>query len=356
MASDAQIQANRENAQKSTGPTSLEGKAHSRLNAITHGLSGADVAISSSSPERLALRIAQWSDASAPQSERERWLVEKVAIATIRIDLCHDEENALRVTTSERAEILWDEERQVDAEQLGAKLHRNPGLMVAKLKRNVQGCAWLRERWESLESVAESGDWDASQRALALDMLAVPLELREHCRHLPSEPDAEALAKLARREIEKIDATIEKGLKILDQREQECTVAGLMFIGSANARLIRRYEAEAWKTFWWAERELKACRKPTEVPLRNEPKSLGHKPLAYCSAVVEANAPNPDLRNEPKFPISDEQMRLWEAEDASEVEAETEQEPAPSRPPHRKVFKNRKARRAAEARERMKKS
>ena len=360
MASDAQISANRENAQKSTGPTTLEGKAQSRLNATTHGLAGAYVAISSTSPERLALRIAQWSDGRAPQTERERWLVETIAIATIRIDLCHDEENALRETDSQRAAILWDEERRVDAEQLGAKLHRNPGLMVAKLKRNVQGCAWLRERWESLESLAETGDWDASQRALALDMLAVPRELREHCLHIPAGPDRAALTKLARREIDKIDATIEKGLELLDRREQECAVAGLMFIASAGARLIRRYEAEAWKRFWWAERELKACRKPTEVPFRNEPDSLGHKPLVYGSAVAEANLPNPDLRNEPKFPIADEQSRQSEAEDAMEVEAETEQEPtpepAPSRLPRRKVFKNRKARRAAEAKERTKKA
>ncbi len=361
MASDAQIRANRENAQKSTGPTSPDGKAQSRLNATTHGLSGAEVAISSSSPERLALRMAEWSDGGEPQSERERWLIEKIAIATIRIDLCHDEENALRVTTSERAEIHWDEERQVDAEQLGVKLHRNPGLMVAKLKRNVHGCAWLRERWESLESVAETGDWDASQRALALDMMAVPVEFRENCHHLPSGPDAEALAKLARREIDKIDATIEKGLKQLDQRDQECTVAGLMFIGSAEARLIRRYEAEAWKSFWWAQRELKTCRRTQEQAPRIEPKSLMTEPIPQpVPTAVTSNTPEPTLRIEPKFPVSDEQMRLWEAADAIAVAEESEQatipEPAPSRSPQRKGFKNRRARRATEARERVKNS
>lgn len=40
MATDKQIEANRRNAQKSTGPRTEEGKHHSRLNAFTHGLTG----------------------------------------------------------------------------------------------------------------------------------------------------------------------------------------------------------------------------------------------------------------------------------------------------------------------------
>jgi len=38
MATPAQILANRANAQKSTGPRSVEGKAASRFNALKHGL------------------------------------------------------------------------------------------------------------------------------------------------------------------------------------------------------------------------------------------------------------------------------------------------------------------------------
>ena len=38
MASEAQIRANQENAQKSKGPTSIEGKKKSSMNAVTHGI------------------------------------------------------------------------------------------------------------------------------------------------------------------------------------------------------------------------------------------------------------------------------------------------------------------------------
>ena len=38
MASEAQIRANQQNAQKSSGPTSVEGKKKSSMNAVTHGI------------------------------------------------------------------------------------------------------------------------------------------------------------------------------------------------------------------------------------------------------------------------------------------------------------------------------
>ena len=38
MATEAQIRANQENAQKSKGPTSIEGKKKSSMNAVTHGI------------------------------------------------------------------------------------------------------------------------------------------------------------------------------------------------------------------------------------------------------------------------------------------------------------------------------
>ena len=53
MATDAQILANRLNAQKSTGPRTIEGKAAVLQNAVKHGLLAERDIISSESQARL---------------------------------------------------------------------------------------------------------------------------------------------------------------------------------------------------------------------------------------------------------------------------------------------------------------
>ncbi len=44
-ASEAQIRANRENAARSTGPKTDEGKERSRANALKHGLTGGGIVL-----------------------------------------------------------------------------------------------------------------------------------------------------------------------------------------------------------------------------------------------------------------------------------------------------------------------
>ncbi len=355
MTSEAKILANRENAQKSTGPKSLEGKAQSCLNATTHGLSRAGAALKLYDPDLVARRIAEWTAYRAPRTDRERWLVEQVALATVRLDYCRIEENAHRESTSQRSAICWDEERTVDAEELGAKLHRNPALTVAKLKRTVQGCGWLRERWESLERIAATNDWNETQRGLALDLLGVAPEFRENHDQFPDGPDTEALVKLARREIKKIETAIARGLTRCDESDQEMAIGGVTWIFTAGARLLHRYAAEAMRIYWWAERELKACRLERESTFRNEPKT----PPVTCRRESEST-----FRNEPKTPPPPSVKLALSAPEPVEIEEELEKEGELPRKPALKpldqfttapkVYKNRRARRAAEARQRSK--
>ena len=332
MISEARLNANRANALKSTGPRTEEGKAVSRLNSTTHGLTGAGVALASYDPDLLAERVAAWTQMRRPATSHEKWLVEQLALATIRIDHCRLEEDCLRTQTSQRAAICWAEERKVDAEELAAKLARNPALVVAKLRATLYGSDWLRERWEFLEEAAMEGVWDEKQKALALDMLGVSIEFRGSSeRLLGGGPDGESQAMIARREIKRIDATVENGLAYIDEREQKMAEEGVSLSVSAPARLLRRYEAEAWKRYWWADRELKAGR-PCEISKpRNEPK------------------PRPEPRIlEPIEDACDEEI-VDEAEeiggDAGRAEVRTQVSP-------HKVHRNRKARRAAEARNR----
>ena len=76
MASPAQINANRANAQKSTGPRSVEGKSASRFNALKHGMDAASIVIPGEDPADYDSLVAQYLHEYCPQSASESFHVD----------------------------------------------------------------------------------------------------------------------------------------------------------------------------------------------------------------------------------------------------------------------------------------
>ena len=76
MASPAQINANRANAQKSTGPRSVEGKSASRFNALKHGIDAASTVIPGEDPAEYESLVAEYVDEYRPRSASEFFHVE----------------------------------------------------------------------------------------------------------------------------------------------------------------------------------------------------------------------------------------------------------------------------------------
>ena len=75
MATQAQIEANRANAQLSTGPTSENGKATCSKNAQKTGLTGRTVLLPSDEPELYGAHIEQYMNQYNPFGDAERELV-----------------------------------------------------------------------------------------------------------------------------------------------------------------------------------------------------------------------------------------------------------------------------------------
>jgi hypothetical protein len=78
MATEAQIAANHKNAQKSTGPTSAEGKAAVSRNRVSHGMTGKFSILSWEDPEQLDQLVASIYNEQKPTSDSERRLVESM--------------------------------------------------------------------------------------------------------------------------------------------------------------------------------------------------------------------------------------------------------------------------------------
>ena len=79
MATPAQIAANQANAQKSTGPTTQEGKAKSAMNRLTHGFASAQSIIPGESHEAFIALLDELLIEHQPASPTEEILVEKMA-------------------------------------------------------------------------------------------------------------------------------------------------------------------------------------------------------------------------------------------------------------------------------------
>ena len=112
MATDAQIRANQQNAQKSSGPTSVEGKNKSSMNAVTHGIFS-NIAILPGEDEAFIQKLREDILATyQPQDTMERCLVDRIYIAMLRqVRLCQAEAAKLRM--SMRPEILAESLSQI---------------------------------------------------------------------------------------------------------------------------------------------------------------------------------------------------------------------------------------------------
>jgi hypothetical protein len=80
-----QQEANRRNAQLSTGPRTPDGKARSSLNALTHGLTAAQILIPSESADEFEAHAASFRDRFAPVDSVESFLVDQMIVAVWRL-------------------------------------------------------------------------------------------------------------------------------------------------------------------------------------------------------------------------------------------------------------------------------
>jgi hypothetical protein len=97
MATPAQINANRANAQKSTGPRSVEGKSTSRFYALKHGIDAASIVIPGEDPADYEALAAHYLGEYRPQSASESFHVDtmlradwhKRRLQNVEADLYH---------------------------------------------------------------------------------------------------------------------------------------------------------------------------------------------------------------------------------------------------------------------------
>ena len=299
MASERQIEANRRNALKSTGPKTEAGREESRKNALKHGLSGAGVVLPDEEAEAIRDRLAKWAPATPSGDYRRDWLVKRVVIESVRIDRCTQHEMMVREVLSRRAgTALWDDDRRLAAVILGDRLAKRPDRVAKQLRQTSQGCDWLLQRWEALGSaLMNEGGWDGARRSTALDLLGVPHDLRDGPTPLdpePGAPERKALADLVIAEMDELQALKDESLDDLDGFEQGAAQIGLGVDVALPLARLRRYESDCMKRFHWAVEQLNLMDGPSQVADASAP-----APVSEPEPRVETTPDAPPARIEP---------------------------------------------------------
>jgi len=178
MAAEAQIQANRRNAQKSCGPKTDKGRSRSRCNSLSHGLAAITIlpVLPHEDPKKLEELIQSLESDLQPQNTAESILVQQAALLSYsiergeRLETAHmagrvrkAARNRLRKLNTQRCKqvrelgrrllyIAGPEEIEVDKMTPWAD---DPESLVGDLEESAAGSRWLLERWEEYRNLLD---------------------------------------------------------------------------------------------------------------------------------------------------------------------------------------------------------
>ena len=184
MASAAQIEANRRNAQKSSGPKTEKGKARVRCNALKHGMTAVTTmpGLTHEDPDQLREKTLRLINDLQPSNEAELDQVCQAARLTLAIERADRFEMAhmnQRIRAAARERVQEVNPRLLEEiQELGRRLlyisaaeevkfprqppwSDDPRLLVAKLEASAEGCRWLLARWAEFRILLDRGArWD----------------------------------------------------------------------------------------------------------------------------------------------------------------------------------------------------
>ena len=309
MASERQIQANRLNASRSKGPVSERGKSQSRLNALKHGMAAELPELEvGHSPEFLDRR-ARWSAQFQPVDEEAQWALDRAVAASLRIERCERTFDGIIEAARDRATLAWDQDQAVEAAAIAARLAKDPVLASRQLETTRAGVVLLMELWLRLVEAIVAGEWSESDQSKALDLLGVPADMRSG--HTPIDPldgsDPRAFREaLALDEMARLKALRDEVMDELDELERNRAMLGDAALFSKPAKLVLRYERDAWRRYRESIKEVKdqafATIDAPPIPLDSIVRPATAKPAEKRHAVLA------DL--EPPMPSDQERREL----------------------------------------------
>src|SRR5208337_1975394 len=176
VATAAQIEANRRNAQRSTGPKTDEGKARVRRNALKHGMAALTImpVLPQEDPKELEDKTQQAITAMKPRNPLEHDLLCRAVRLSWELDRAERVATAHlghRVRMAARLGPETVSARELKkVHELGSKLFFKagigpgyssataddyPAVIVRRPEESAEGCRWMLARWAELLNVLD---------------------------------------------------------------------------------------------------------------------------------------------------------------------------------------------------------
>ena len=302
MASQKQIEANRKNASRSTGPKSAEGKAAVARNALKHGLAGHGVILPDETIDQIRDRKEHWRGGYRPDGPEQEWLFERICIESVRADRCLHQVIALRDEEATRASESWDDDRALEVEELGANIGRRPELIQPKLLRSKHGALWLVAQWEELERQFDVlGTWTDAGSDRAMDLLGLQRDGRLGAWASITGGEADGVRALIREQVDALQGRLDRYLDDRDDRSRSDAAAGLGPDGTDVRRVLRYESASLHRLQGWT-RALKRLQGPAPDPT-DRPARVPTSASAEAPAMMAARqSPRPSASGPPRDP------------------------------------------------------
>jgi hypothetical protein len=172
LSPEARAAINRQNALKSTGPRTPEGKAVVRWNALKHGLRSDAAALPNEDPAVAEARNRSWNEFYDPRSPEEQHLANECVRVTLLSDRAAAYNHANVSQQVFDADLAWENARCDAVQDNISRLKDDPVDTRAALVETAAGCRWLVLRWEALlDSLNDDGKWNRSERSEAVRLM-----------------------------------------------------------------------------------------------------------------------------------------------------------------------------------------
>ena len=167
------VEANRQNAQKSTGPKTEEGKARSSQNSVRHGILAQHMYLTDTpaeSPENFEIIMSGLYDAYNPQDGHETILIQRIAVSYWRLARAYRyESHCLQTNRAQNPDADPNEFLLPNPQQM-ERIVRYEGMIGRDLNRNINQLlahqAYRRARAQERAAAQKAEEDNAFMRLL----------------------------------------------------------------------------------------------------------------------------------------------------------------------------------------------